>query len=203
MKMKAFAAVLMTGMMAAAMTLTGFAAELTGRGPQGSQGRLPEFHYVDDAPYMDTILDYMVQTRGQWFESGDVMIPNFVIMRTDDSNPDDVKVWGNFWINNYDLQGDNLFCKNGGEAPGCVHLRRTPAGSGYTVTWADFVGDGSNNQPDSERIFGIDADLMRAYANQDLVTERSRTDTIRKYVFMNGLPINTYQDYGWEKVQLR
>ena len=199
----------MTGMMAAAMTLTGFAAELTARGPQGSQGskgqqgRLPEFSYIDDAPYMNTILDYMMETRGQYFEPGDVMIPNFVILRTDDRNPEDVKIWGNFWINNYDLQGDNLFCKNGGEAPGVIHLRKTPAGSGYAVTWADFVGDGSNNQPDSERIFGVDADLMRAYANQDLITERNRTDTIRKYVFMNGLPINTYQDYGWEKIQLR
>ena len=191
----------MTGMMAAAMTLTGFAAELTGRGPQGSQGRLPEFHYVDDAPYMDTILDYMVQTRGQWFESGDVMIPNFVIMGTDETNPDDIKVWGNFWVMNYDLEGDNLMMKNGGENPGLLHLKKT--GTGYTVTGADMVGDGSSNAPDARRIFGTDEKLMRFYQNQDLVVDRNRADTIRRYVIRNGLNINSFQDYGWDKVMLK
>ena len=199
-RMKMFAAVCAACVMMAAAALTSFAGTVNPVTP-GQQGRLPAFRYTDEAPYMNTILDYMTATRGQYYDAGDVMIPNFIIMKTDESNPQDIKVWGNFWINNYDLQGDNLLCKNGGEFPGLLHLRKTPAG--YAVIGEDMVGDGSSSQPDSRRIFGVAEDLMRAYQNQDLVREQNRTNTIRKYVLQNNLSISTYQDYGWDKVQVR
>ena len=201
MKIKAFAAVLMAGVMAAAMAVTGFAAGNAGPGAAGAGQKLPAFRYVDDAPYMNAILDYMTETEARNFEAGDVMIPNFVIMGTDETNPDDIKVWGNFWVMNYDLEGDNLMMKNGGENPGLLHLKKT--GTGYTVTGADMVGDGSNNAPDARRIFGTDEKLMRFYQNQDLVVDRNRADTIRRYVIRNGLNINSFQDYGWDKVMLK
>ena len=130
------------------------------------------------------------------------MIPNFIIMKADESNPGDIKVWGNFEIENYDLQGDNLLCKNGGSNPGLIHLRQTPAGT-YEVTGAEMVGDCSDYTPDVNRIFGADQDLLRAFSNQDLIREKNRTDTIRRYVMRNNLPVNTYQDYGWDKVSVR
>jgi len=32
---------------------------------------------------------------------------------------------------------------------------------------------------------------------------RTRADTIRRYVIRNGLNINSFQDYGWDKVMLK
>ena len=180
--------------MTAAMTVTAFAAAV----PSGRN--LPEFRYTNDAPYMNTILDYVKKTDGQYYDAGDVMIPNYIVLKADESDPQDVKVWGNFWTMNYDLQGDNLFTKNGGEVSGLIHLRKTPAG--YEVTGFDKVGDGSSYTPDMNRIFGVDQALMNAFRNLDAVKEQNRADTIRKYVMQNGLNIRTYQDYGWDKVPL-
>lgn len=195
----------MTGIMTAAMSLTSFAGGLvkpmTPAGPAAVQQKLPEFHFYDEAPYMNTILDYMKNNQGKDYDAGDVMIPNFLVLRVDESNPEDVKVWGNFWIMNYDLRGDNLFCKNGGSYPGLFHLRKTPAG--YEVTGTDMVGDGSDYTPDVNRIFGVDQDLLKAFNNQDQIREAYRTDTIRRYVMRHDLPINTYQDYGWDKVSVK
>ena len=200
MKSKIFAAAVITGIMAAAMCITSFAGGMAC--PADQKQKLPEFRYTEEAPYMNAILDHIKNTQGQYYEAGDVMIPNFIIMKADESNPGDIKVWGNFEIENYDLQGDNLFCKNGGSNPGLIHLRKTPAGT-YEVTGADMVGDGSNYTPDVNRIFGADQDLLRAFGNQDLIRDKNRTDTIRRYVMRNNLPINTYQDYGWDKVSVR
>ena len=103
MKIRTIAAALTAAVMTAAMTVTAFAAAV----PSGRN--LPEFRYTNDAPYMNTILDYVKKTDGQYYDAGDVMIPNYIVLRADESDPQDVKIWGNFWTMNYDLQGDNLF----------------------------------------------------------------------------------------------
>ena len=152
MKIRTIAAALTAAVMTAAMTVTAFAAAV----PSGRS--LPEFRYTNDAPYMNTILDYVKKTDGQYYDAGDVMIPNFIVLKADESDPQDVKVWGNFWTMNYDLQGDNLFTKNGGEVSGLIHLTKTPAG--YEVTGFDKVGDGSSYTPDMNRIFGVDLERL-------------------------------------------
>ena len=62
----------------AAMSFTSFAA-----GPAAPKEKLPEFRFTNEAPYMNAILDYMTDSERNGYEAGDVMIPNFVILKED------------------------------------------------------------------------------------------------------------------------
>ncbi len=211
--MNGIAAAAMAAVMTMAFAVTGFAAENPGFAAAnpgyvtpagmtvGTTAALPEFRFTDGDAYLNPILDYMKSTEGQYYDKGDVMIPNFVVLRMDASDPDDVKVWGDFSMYNYDLQGDNLFCKNGGSNPGLFHMKSTSMG--YTVTAFDKVGDGSDYTPDVNRIFGTDQALLEGFWNLDHKAEVNRLNTIRGYVLRNNLPVNSYQDYGWDKVSVR
>lgn len=163
-------------------------------------GDLPPFRFTGEAAWMDALLDDLIKENGGAFESGNVMIPNFVIFRVKDEDPDYVRVWGNFWLMNYELQGQCLKTKNGGSFPGKFTLRRKDGI--YQVSERDMVGDGGDHQKDAERIFGEDDELLFAWSTQDQVTEENRKKTIQKYAEERELPLTSYQDPGWDPVLL-
>lgn len=53
-------------------------------------------------------------------------------MRVDERDVEDIKVWGDFWVFNYDQVGDTLKCVSGGSHPGLLHIRQTE--KGFEVT---------------------------------------------------------------------
>jgi len=133
--------------------------------------------------------------QARYWES-EVTIPCPLIAEIDDSDPQDVRVWGNFWEFSYATRGTTLFCVSGGERPGLLHLRA--ADSGYEVFNEEMVGDGEAYAKDMRRIFGS----IRMIKLDALDREEVRTQYIADYVLQNGLPFTQYQDYGWDPVQL-
>ncbi|MCR4751301.1 MAG: hypothetical protein K5852_03310 [Eubacterium sp.] len=195
--MKAMAVVL-AGVMTCMMLCSAVSAsEAESEGKEA----LPEFSYTGEDPYFDAILDYIRKTDGESFDQSQVMIPAFILLEEDATDPEDIKVWGNFWIFNYDLEGTTLMMQSGGEAPGLIHLKKTEYG--YEVTSMDRVGDGSNYDPDMERIFGVKKELLDAIrsAKDDLDTVRA--DYIRMYSEESGIEITAFQDYGWDPVPIK
>jgi len=194
-----------TGIAAAESTAAESAAGETAADAEDSgqilkPGDLPAFRFTGEAAWMDALLDDLIKENGGAFESGDVMIPNFVIFRVKDEDPDYVRVWGNFWLMNYELEGQSLQTKNGGSFPGKFTLRRKDGI--YQVSERDMVGDGSDYQKDAERVFGEDDELFSAWSTQDQVTEENRKKTIQRYAEEWGLPLTSYQDPGWDPVLL-
>ncbi len=173
-------------------------------GEEGGQGEsaasLPAFSFADDEPYMNAILDYMNENAASHYDKSDVMIPLFQVLRTDDSNKDEVKVWGDFWVMNYRLEDKNLAFESGGSYPGMFTLIKD--GDAYKASSFDQIEDGSDYGPSSERIFGIDKELMDAFNNRDKDSEEIRKKTIREYADKNSLDIESYQDQGWDKVEI-
>ena len=149
---------------------------------------------------VDAVDKYLVDVPGKGYSQGDVCIPCARVLSTDESDPADVKVWGDFWVFNYKINGDTLETVSGGSHPGLMHLRKTD--SGYEVTSFDAVGDGSTFIPTAKKIFGDRyEDFMKMNSDQE-GREAVRKDRIKRYVQENGLSVTQFKDYGWDPVKL-
>ena len=119
----------------------------------------------------------------------------------DDSNPEDIQVLGDFWVENYDIVGDTLMFVSGGNHAGKMHVKKDSAGN-YFAPGLDAVGDGSNYLPTARAIFGERFDeFQKAHSDQDL-REQIRKNAISGYVFKNHLGVKYYKDYGWPAVRI-
>ena len=163
-------------------------------------GVLPAYKYPGDDRLMAAVCQYIVDEFSTQYEKADVSIPTVIPVDTDESNPDDIRVWGDFWIDNYELDGDTLMTKSGGAYPGCIHLKRT--GDDLEVTEMEMVEDGSGYTPSAKKIFGDKYDAFTKVTGDDEGRAEVRTQTIADYVKANDLSITQYQDYGWDPVPL-
>lgn len=144
--------------------------------------------------------DYLVNEIGQNYSQGDVCIPCAFVVNADESNMDDILVWGDFWVFNFDIAGDTLKCVSGGDHPGLMHVKKTE--NGFEVTSFDAVADGADNMPSAKRIFGDKYDAFWEFNSNQEKREEGRLRTIAEYVKKHKLPVKLLQDYGWPAVEL-
>ena len=144
--------------------------------------------------------DYLVNEIGQNYRQGDVCIPCAFVVNADESNMDDILVWGDFWVFNFDIAGDTLKCVSGGDHPGLMHVKKTE--NGFEVTSFDAVADGADNMPSAKRIFGDKYDAFWEFNSNQEKREEGRLRTIAEYVKKHKLPVKLLQDYGWPAVEL-
>jgi len=156
------------------------------------------YGYAGDDPVEAACYEYMVETVSKNYDAADVSIPTVVIVHEDMTAEDEVLVYGDFWIDNYKIDGDTLKAVSGGNYPGCMHVSK----SDYTVTAFDVVADGGKFESSAKEIFGDSYDdFMKVYGDSDALAE-SRKITVSDYVNLNKLDINYYQDEGWDPVEL-
>ena len=161
---------------------------------------LPAYKYPGDDGLMTAVYGYLIDEYSSHYEKADVSIPCVTIVGTDESNPDDICVWGDFWIFNYDLEGDTLMCESGGSYPGCIHLKKTD--SGYEAEGMDVTEDGSGYTESAKKIFGdLYEDFEKINSDQD-AREKTRAQIISDYVRENGLSVTKYKDFGWDAVEI-
>ena len=181
------------------LDLDGNSLTFTREGASKDTGVLPEYKYPGDDKLMAAVYEYIVEECGKNYEKTDVSIPMVNLVGTDDSDPDDIKVWGDYWIDNYNLEGDTLATQSGGSYPGCIHLKKS--GDDYEVTEMEVVGDGSDYLPTARKIFGNRFDDLTK-AMDDEKRAQIRGQIIADYVKANDLKITKYQDFGWDPVDL-
>ena len=143
---------------------------------------------------------YIVDTFGKQYSQAEVCIPQQIVVATDESDAQDIKVWGDFWVFNYNTAGDTLKTASGGSHPGLMHLKK--GDKGYEVTGFDQVGDGSQFEPTAKKIFGDKYDAFMKMHSNDKDREQNRAQGIAKYVKAHDLKVTMYQDYGWPAVKL-
>ena len=79
---------------------------------------------VSDAELCNAAVDdYLVNVIGKNYAEAEYCIPCPIFVSTDDGNKDDVLVWGDFWVFNYDVAGDTLKTVSGGSHPGLMHVK--------------------------------------------------------------------------------
>ena len=151
--------------------------------------------------YFPAIDRYMADSIGSLYAKGEHCVPIHSIVRVDERDVEDIKVWGDFWVFNYDQVGDTLKCVSGGSHPGLLHIRQTE--KGFEVTAFDQVEDGSRYLPTAKKIFGDKFDAFKTINSDEKNRERLRAEGLATYVKKNGLAVTLYQDYGWPAKKLK
>ena len=181
------------------LDLDGNSLTFTREGASKDTGVLPAYKYPGDDKLMAAVYEYIADECSKDYDKADVSIPMVNLVDTDDSDADDIKVFGDFWIYNYKLEGDTLMTESGGSYPGCIHLKKS--GADYEVTEMEVVGDGSDYLPTARKIFGNRFDDLTK-AMDDEKRAQIRGQIIADYVKANDLKITKYQDFGWDPVDL-
>lgn len=144
---------------------------------------------------------YLSEVIGSQYAPGEVCIPSQRIIAVDDSNPDDIQVWGDFWVDNFKVAGDTLVSVSGGNHAGKMHVKKSGEGR-FLVTGFDAVGDGNTFLPTAKAIFGDRfEEFLKVNSDQD-GREEARKSAIAAYVSLHNLPVKVYKDYGWPAVTI-
>ena len=144
--------------------------------------------------------DYLVNEIGKNYAQSDVCIPYAYVISADEGNPDDILVWGDFWVFNYEISGDTLKTASGGNHPGLMHVKKT--NDGYEVTGFDAVVDGSGNLESAKQIFGDKFDVYQEFSSAAEKREMERLRFTADYVKKHDMSVTLLQDYGWPAVEL-
>lgn len=163
---------------------------------------LPDYEYPGPEAFYTVLYKYLIDTYSPDYPEAQVCIPCPVIVAEDESDKDDIRVYGDFWIFNYDLNGDVLENTSGGAYPGCIHLKSVDTAEGYEVTSMEVVEDGSGYTESAKKIFGKHYDDFAKINSDDKSREETRAQIIANYVAANDLKITAFQDYGWDPVPL-
>ena len=169
-------------------------------GASSESGELPAYEYPGPELFYTVLYDYLIDEYAKNYPAADVTIPCPVIVSEDESDRSDIRVYGNFWIFNYDKNGNTLECASGGSYPGCIHVKTTD--EGYEVTSMEVVEDGSGFTESAKKIFGKEYDAFMKDGEDEKLREETRAQIIANYVAANNLDITAYQDYGWDPVSL-
>ena len=144
--------------------------------------------------------DYLVNVIGKNYAEAEYCIPSPFVISTNEGNKDDVLIWGDFWVFNYDISGDTLKTVSGGSHPGLMHLKKTD--NGFEVTNFEVVEDGEGNLESAKRILGDNYDAFWEVNSNQEKREDIRLHFIADYVKEHNLPVKMVQDYGWPAVEL-
>ena len=145
--------------------------------------------------YFPAITRYLINEIGSKYLSGEYCVPFQTVVAVNERNSDDILVWGDFWVFNYDLDGDTLKTVSGGSHPGLMHIKQTD--NGFEVTSFDQVEDGSKYMPTAKKIFGDKYNNFQAINSDEQRRERHRAEVLANYVQEHNIPAKKYQDYGW------
>ena len=148
-----------------------------------------------DITYEQAIKRYLVNEIGKDYAQAEFCVPFYSKVDIDDNDPEDIKFWGNFWVNNYNQVGDTLKCISGGNHPGLMHIRKTD--KGFEVTAFDQVADGSENLSSAKKIFGDKYEAFQKMSSSDGWREQCIIDQLEDYATEHNLTATMYQDFGW------
>jgi len=154
---------------------------------------------ADKCPCLVAIENYLVDSIGKSYSPGEVCIPAYSVIAIDTNLPT-VKIWGDWWVFNYNIAGDTLKCVSGGSHPGMFQLEKT--GDNFNIVDFDQVEDGSNWLPSAQRIFDEYYDAFHAVNSNQELRDSVRLAMTAQYVKENGLPVTMLQDHGWPAVAL-
>ena len=154
----------------------------------------------DHDEYLAAIETYL-RTIGSQYTPGEVCIPSYTVVAINDSDTDYTRVWGDWWVFNYNIVGDTLKCVSGGSHPGLMYLKQNDTHK-WIVTSFDQVEDGSRYLPSAKRIFGEYYEAFHKVNSSQEHRDSMRLKQVAYYVKEHKLPVTMLQDSGWPAVPL-
>lgn len=165
-----------------------------------STAELPAYSYPGPEAFYSVVYDKVLEFAKD-YDKADVSIPVVQEIELDEDDKSDIKYYGVFEIENYNLDGTTLMTQSGGVYPGVMHISIDEEGA-YKVDSIEIVEDGSDFDASAKKIFGDEYDDFMEKYSDDNERNELRAQIIANYVFANNLDITSYQDYGWDPVQL-
>ena len=155
------------------------------------------YGYAGSDPVEAAVYKYLAEEVSKDYDDAEVHIPTVNIVHIDFTPKDEILVYGDFWIENYNVEGDTLKCVSGGHYPGMMQVSKD-----YVVTDFKQAADGEDFDSSAKEIFGdYYDDFMKIYSDSDLRNELRKV-TVTDYVNLNGLSVTKYQDEGWDPVEI-
>ena len=167
---------------------------------EAKDAELPAFRYTGGDALAAAVVDWM---RGESapYTLGEVWIPAPLVLHTDETDPQDVRVYGNFWQFRYSLFGGCLATECGGETPAMLRFAKTDAG--YRLTEAVTAGDGEDYGADIQRFTADVPGLAeRFFGADEAELEAVRSEYMRMYRDETGLDVRAYADRFWPEKPL-
>lgn len=167
---------------------------------KGKTTKTAEADIEEQESIFNVIDKYIAEEFGSQYSQGDHCIPSPLILEVDESDPGDIKVWGDFRVYNYVQSGDTLKTVSGGSHPGLLHIKK--ADGKFEVTDFNAVADGADNIPSAERIFKDKFDAFQKMVSDEADREEVRNRAIAAYALKHDLDVTVYQDFGWDPEEI-
>lgn len=167
---------------------------------------LPYFQYnliysgSDFDPVAAAACDYLAFDKRKDYDPKHVMIPYVEIVDLDESNPEDVLVYGDYYLWEFEKQEDTLVVVSGGHCPGIIHMQRI--GEDETAIYSAVSMDEAFTDADVETIFGERLEKYHAIASHPEVLEPKMAQVIADYGKANSLDVTKYQMSGEDPKEL-
>ena len=145
------------------------------------------------------ISSYLVSEIGSKYTQGDLCVPVLMIVSAEEDGTEQAKVYGDFWVFNYNLVDDTLKTVSGGNHSGCMLLAKE--GDELKVTHFEQTEDGAGYEASAKRIFGKHYDIYQNMHAHD-IREAVRQEQLLQYIQRHDLKVSYYQDFGWDAVEL-
>ena len=176
-------------------------------GEEGPDDGAPDigtkYGYMGQDPAECAVWKYLAEDVAALYEpeEGVISVPVVQIVKTDKDDEDgEVDFYGEFYVNNYKIEGDTLKCVSGGSHPGKMEVVKD--GDTYVVKEFEQVKDGGEFEPSARDIVEESYDdFMKVNGDAD-AREKLRAQGLADYVKTNGLSVTKYQDEGWDPVDL-
>ena len=163
-----------------------------------------QWGYMGQDPVECALWKYLAEDVAAGYAPEDktdiISIPVVTIIKKEEGEDGDTHICGDFWVDNYKVDGDTLVCVSGGAHPGMAHIAKD--GDTYKVVDFEGVKDGGDFEPSAKEIFGDDFDKFMEVNGDSDAREALRAKGIADYVKTNGLSVTKYQDEGWDPIEL-
>ena len=151
--------------------------------------------------YFPAIERYFVNEIGKQYAEAEYCVPFHKIVSVDERDAENILVWGDFWVFNYNRSGDTLKTVSGGNHAGLLHIRQTD--TGFEVASFDQVADGSDNLKSAQQIFGDKYEAFHDFHSNEQKREQRRLEVLTEYVRKQNIPVSYVLDYGWPAIPLK
>ena len=164
-----------------------------------STGAVWQYSYAGtEHSYLEAISEYLAKYDADNLEISDGFIPCITSVEIDNSDENDIKLWGIFDIYNYALSEETLEEKNGKRLIGMFSLAQLEDGK-CSVKEASFVDEG-----DDAAIEALcrDHDMALEGLKNPIATEETRRFFISEYVKKSGLKASAYKPLDGESMPI-
>ena len=150
---------------------------------------------MEAAAYDYLSFDYDMECDGE-----NVIIPYVDILGADDTNADDVLVYGNYYLWQYTKNEDTIEAVSGGSYPGVIHMEMI--GDKDNALYSANSFDEGLTDEDTKEIMGDYYDAyIEANSDQEKI-EAEIAQVLADYVSANNLQITKYKMFGQDAKEL-